>query len=76
VILFAVLAKGRVFHVFNYCDMKMYGELRCNSTYSQASFSGCFSLGKGETGTLWRARSNFPTYYGVYVVILNLRRVR
>lgn len=76
VILFTVLLKGTVVHVVNYCDMKTYGELRCNSTYSQASCSGCFSLGERKTGTLWGARSNFPTYHGLYVVTMVLRRVK
>jgi len=55
-ILFTVLAKGTALYVLNYCDMKTYGELRYNSTYSQASCSGCCSLGERETGTLWGAR--------------------
>ena len=73
VILFTVLAKGTLVYVLNYCDMKMYGELRCYSTYSQVSCYGCFSLGERETGTLWGARSNFPTYHGVYVVTLTFK---
>jgi hypothetical protein len=74
VILFTVLPKGTVVYVLNYCDMKMHGELRCNSTYSQASCSGCFSLGERESGTLWGARPNFPTYHGVYVVNTDFKK--